>query len=259
MILLLSDIHRIDLCAEGRALPGRGWKGLSLVLFDVHGKGNTHPDFLLDDGTAIGIDARSVVWDYCQGLNAPDHEANRGYRNVDAELASIVRGIQDRQDIYDCIMRYCRGLDRFDRDVVASAYHPGAIDDHGHFVGPAEEFIDSAIAVHTKMHPRTMHHITNHMCEIQGDTAHAESYYIFHSLNAEAPWHSMCSGRYIDRLEKRDGRWGIVARICTVDIFADDWDPNGDILDGSHVATSKTKGDPSYRRPLVVDPARFTV
>jgi hypothetical protein len=178
---------------------------------------------------------------------------------MDTELASMVREQRDRQAIYDCVMRYCRGLDRFDRALVASAYHPGAIDDHGHFVGPAEQFIDVAIALHTKYHRRTQHCIANHLCEIDGDTAHAESFYLFRSLNAKAPFFSWSTGRYIDRLERRDGRWGIVARICTVDIFDDNDDPAGNKLDGTHFAATRDKSDPSYLRPLIIDPARFTV
>jgi len=178
---------------------------------------------------------------------------------MDEELAGLVRALRDRQEIYDCLMRYCRGIDRFDREVVASAYHPGAIDDHGHFVGPAEIFIDRAFALHAQRQRRTQHHITNHRCELDGDTAHAESYYIFRSLNAEAPFHSITSGRYIDRLERRSGRWGIVARVCTIDILDHQWDPTGNTLDGLHAPTSRDRRDPSYLRPLIIDPARFTV
>ena len=177
---------------------------------------------------------------------------------MDAELASIVREMRDRQAIYDCLMRYCRGIDRFDREVMASAYHPGAIDDHGSFVGPAEQFIDWAIAMHGKHHRRTQHMITNHLCVIDGDTADAESYYLFRSLNVHPPFHSIFSGRYIDRLERREGRWGIVARICTVDVRDQHLDPHGDELDGTHFVTARDRSDPSYIRPVTVDPARFT-
>jgi hypothetical protein len=177
---------------------------------------------------------------------------------MDAEMQAMLREMRDRQDIYDCMMRYCRGIDRFDRDVIASAYHPDAIDDHGGYVGPLDGFLDYAFHLHGTLQQRTQHMITNHFCELDGDTAHAESYYIFRSLNVTQPWHSTISGRYIDRLEKRDGRWGIVARICTVDIRDAGWDPNGDQLDGHHFATSRNKDDPAYQRPLVIDPARFT-
>ena len=177
---------------------------------------------------------------------------------MDAELAAIVRETADRQQIYDCIMRYCLGIDRFDREVVASAYHPGAIDDHGYFVGPAEQFVDIAIALHLKHHRRTQHMITNHYCRLEGDMAHSESYFLFRSLNREAPWHSIFSGRYIDRLERRDGRWGIVARICVVEVRDEHTDPDGSDSEAPYRTTSRDRNDPSYLYPLVIDPARFT-
>jgi hypothetical protein len=178
---------------------------------------------------------------------------------MDAELAKTVRELQDRQAIYDCIMRYCRGVDRLDRELLASAYHPDAIDDHGSFVGPAAQFVEWVIKLHGTLQRRTQHTITNHIVELDGDVAHAESYYIYRGLNREAPWHSIASGRYIDRLEKRGGRWGIVARICTTDILDDHWDPDGVVEDGDHVRTARDPSDPSYQRPLVVDRSRFTV
>lgn len=63
-----------------------------------------------------------------------------------ADIESLVRELKDRQDIRDCLVRYCRGVDRFDREMVRSAYHPDAMDDHGDFVGGVENFIDWAFA-----------------------------------------------------------------------------------------------------------------
>ena len=63
---------------------------------------------------------------------------------MDAEAAAIAREMKDRQEIYDCIMRYCRGIDRLDRETLLSAYHPDAIDDHGStYVGGIEGFADA--------------------------------------------------------------------------------------------------------------------
>src|ERR1700740_3561764 len=96
-----------------------------------------------------------------------------------ADIEQRVREIIDRQEIYDCIMRYCRGIDRLDREMLLSAYHPGAIDDHGTYVGPIEGFAEYVFELHKTHQHRTQHHITNHRCEIDGDVAHTESYYIF--------------------------------------------------------------------------------
>jgi hypothetical protein len=47
-----------------------------------------------------------------------------------------------QQEIRDVLIRYTRGIDRMDADLVRSAYWPGAHDDHGAFRGSVEELID---------------------------------------------------------------------------------------------------------------------
>lgn len=177
---------------------------------------------------------------------------------MDHTNSSQLREIIDRHEIYDCIMRYCRGIDRFDRDVVRSAYHPDALDDHGAYVGPVEGFIDWAFGWHAQFQHRTQHIIGNHRCELAGDVAHTESYYIFRSLNTSEPLTMTVSGRYIDRLEKRSGRWGIVARVCTVEVPDMANDPGEQPSESPFLATSRARDDISYQRPLTIDPRRFT-
>ena len=82
------------------------------------------------------------------------------------ELSRTVRALQDRQDIYDCIMRYSRGVDRLDRDLLLSVYHPDAVDDHGMFVGGPEQFADWALAMHQSTHLSQQHCIFNHSCDL---------------------------------------------------------------------------------------------
>jgi SnoaL-like domain len=176
----------------------------------------------------------------------------------DGNAAALLREMKDRQEIYDCLMRYCRGIDRLDRELLLSAYHPDAADDHGTFVGKVEGFADYAFDLHTRYQLRTQHHITNHICEIDGDVAHAESYYIFRSLNTQAPLHTTASGRYLDRLERRNGRWAIADRICLVDIRNDHWAPTGTEGDADYMPNYRNRTDTSYQRPIRVDRSRFT-
>jgi hypothetical protein len=165
----------------------------------------------------------------------------------------------DRRQIHECILRYCRGLDRRDRELVLSAFHPDAVDDHGHFVGPIAKFVDWVFSIQEMAYQRTQHLITNHLCEIDGDTAHTESYYASVGLPKNGQGQTTTWGRYIDRLEKRDGRWAVVARVCLIDIRDRKADPDGSKPDAPNLAPLHSRDDPSYMRPLVVDPARFTV
>ena len=76
----------------------------------------------------------------------------------------------DKQSIRELLATYCRAVDRLDRELLLTVYHPDAIDDHGIFTGCAEGFADWAFAHHTNSHYATQHIITNHLCEIEGDT-----------------------------------------------------------------------------------------
>jgi hypothetical protein len=177
---------------------------------------------------------------------------------MDAETATLVRELKDRQEIYDCIMRYCRGIDRLDRAMLLSAYHADAVDDHGVYVGGVEGFADHVFALHFGMQHFTQHHITNHRCEIDGDVAHCESYYLFRCLNREAPFYCHSSGRYIDRFERRDGKWAIAERICLVEARDDNWGPEGLEVKSAYVEAKRDGEDVSYMRPLKIDRSRVT-
>ena len=125
---------------------------------------------------------------------------------MDAESAALLRELKDRQEIYDCIMRYCRGIDRLDREMLLSAYHSDAIDDHGVYIGGIEGFADHVFALHFGMQHFTQHHITNHRCELGGDVAHCESYYLFRCLNRSGRicvynGHQFGSGHFVDHAE----------------------------------------------------------
>jgi hypothetical protein len=64
------------------------------------------------------------------------------------------------------------------------------------------------------------------------------------------------AGRYIDRLEKRNGRWGIVLRRATVEIPLEGKAilPNRNTVTGSgYLKGSRDSSDPSYQRPLTTE------
>lgn len=164
-------------------------------------------------------------------------------------LRREVRYLRDRQDILDCINRYCRGLDRLDPDLIEGAYHPDAIDNHYDFVGRTAEFVPYAIKVESGL--RATHHgISSHNCEIDGDVAHAESYVHWFLRRPDGLTATVGSGRYIDRLERRDGRWAITRRQLLMDssfeVDGAAWNRNEDWF----VVGTRDRDDPSYRRPF---------
>ena len=92
----------------------------------------------------------------------------------------------DRQDILDCLTRCRSGMDRFDREVFLSAFHPDAVIAAGPFVGGPVELYDWASNLHAQGQSATMHNLLNVTCEIDGDTAHVETYYLFVGRNRDA-------------------------------------------------------------------------
>lgn len=189
------------------------------------------------------------------------------------EIEQAVTELLDRQAILDCLMRYSRGVDRLDRGLILSAYHPDAIDDHGMFVGNREEFAAWVIGMHGDTHISHQHCLFNHSCELRGTVAHTETYYMFAGMNRTGPPLVVSGGRYIDRFEKREGNWAIADRLCIRD-----WAPVTETPDSEDPSTltairsalppailefmrtgplsRRDRQDPSYQRPLAVDQDR---
>jgi hypothetical protein len=158
----------------------------------------------------------------------------------------------DRADILDCMYRYARGMDRLDRELLRSAYHDDAVDDHVGFVGRVDDFIDWAFAYHATQ-TRHQHYLMNHTADIAGDEAHSETYYMFVGTDRDPDKPLIISGgRYIDRLARRDGSWAIVARVCLVEWQCE----TGSLLPPEAIAfldsvqtVSRDSRDRSYDRP----------
>jgi hypothetical protein len=159
----------------------------------------------------------------------------------------------DRQDILDCLTRFSRAMDRFDRELFLSAFHADALIAAGEFVGGPVELYDWARDLHERGQSATHHNLLNHTCEINCDVAHTETYYLFVGRNRDQTnW--IAGGRYIDRLERRGTNWRIALRCNAIE-----WSgmvPTMAIpfeaVPGVHLngVPSRSKEDPSYRRPL---------
>src|SRR5580704_1219572 len=98
-----------------------------------------------------------------------------------ARLAQLL----DRQDILDCLIRFSRGMDRFDRDVFLSAFHPDATIAAGAFVGNPPALYDWARKLHEQGQSATHHNLLNHSCDIDSNVAHTETYYLFVGRNRD--------------------------------------------------------------------------
>jgi hypothetical protein len=174
---------------------------------------------------------------------------------IASDLAATVTYLKDRQDILDCIIRECRARDRQDVEQIASCWWEDGVDEHGAVVTFAPDYPERANAGHRWGFQATSHNITNHICDIDGDTANCESYVVGGLFWKDSQKTSIAFGRYLDRLEKRGGEWRIMVRRCTIEMTAD--------ADPSWIFSDAVKGflkhqwsreDPSYERPITWKP-----
>lgn len=121
-------------------------------------------------------------------------------------------------EIQQVLARYCRGVDRGDKELIKSIYHPDAIDSHGAWKGPGTKFADFIVKQMDRASGIGQHHITNVLIELDGDRARVESYFLAlqPELGSEGGL-SPSAGRYLDRFELRDGAWKIAHRQVIID------------------------------------------
>ncbi len=130
-------------------------------------------------------------------------------------IMDAVQQLLDKQAIAEILYRRARAGDRADAELAHTCYHPGATERHGLFDGTAVEFID--VASFTRPKPgspiRGMHHVVTNILVDFDDADHAfcESYHVAWCQMTDGT-DATIGGRYLDRFERRDGRWAIVHR-----------------------------------------------
>jgi hypothetical protein len=139
-------------------------------------------------------------------------------------------------------------MDRHDAELALTGFHPDARDDHGLFIGSAQDMIKWAEDTHRKMFRGHQHQLMNMSVDINGDEAHAETYVTLLAVIA-GTWRVISGGgRYVDRLERRNDKWGIVDRVSIVEWWSDD--ATMEKMSALIHPYSQDSTDISYQRPL---------
>lgn len=150
------------------------------------------------------------------------------------DLTAPIEDLAHERAIRTCLLRYCRGLDRQDWDLVRSAYHVDAVVDYGSYRGDVDGLVAWARAAQAHV-PQALHVIADGLIERDGATAIAETpYTVFQRIDAadsetqrlytggtaeRRPLDVTLVGRYLDRLELRDGAWRIAHRTTVVETW----------------------------------------
>lgn len=152
----------------------------------------------------------------------------------------------DRQAITDLVYRYCRSVDRLDVPLGHSIWHDDATADYGADVyqGRGKGVIDLIC----RQHLHALHHshqVTNLLIDLDGNLAGSEAYCIatLRSSSEGRLMQIMVWTRYVDRGEKRGGRWGLVHRQAIRD-----FDEVREVAElQRHDVGQRDQTDPSYR------------
>ena len=161
-----------------------------------------------------------------------------------------VRILWEEREIMDVMHRYSRGFDRGDVELAKSAYWPDALEDHHTFCGFSGPMCDFFDELCTDRFSSTQHHITNTRIELDGDTAHVESYCFSVCTQRDTLELDVVGGRYLRRLKKRDGEWRIAAGVLVAD-WAPDAETTRELIETGAMGT-RDRSDLSYHRPLVI-------
>jgi hypothetical protein len=182
--------------------------------------------------------------------------------SADSAAQAQLAYLADRQAIADGLQRYIRGIDRHDKELVRSVFWPEARIDLGTPEG-RDEYVDreeAALATYASH----QHHVTGQTVDLQGNTAHVESYVFFFALPRDTsgdvkgpatPGHAnpnektrLGSGRYLERWEKRNGEWKILTREYVHDLSVDV--ETVDYCKTRPCLGRWDRNDLSYQRPL---------
>lgn len=134
-----------------------------------------------------------------------------------------------RQTLY----RYCRGVDRCDRDLILSCFLPGCpVDYVGIHQGTIETFTDFVLASHREL--RAHSHLIGNVLVEDDDSGEIRS----EAYGSIVLWKPTVAGasevvirnRYLDRWEEHEGGWRIAERVQVIDLRTVDGRPDERVL-----------------------------
>jgi SnoaL-like domain len=138
-----------------------------------------------------------------------------------ADLRAAIKALGDKDAIREALYRYCSGADRSDLELMRSAYHPDAHDDHGDiFQGLGWDLATDSVRRNRASESRTLHTLSNISIDLDGDVAYVESYVVAYHFETGAEGTQagyVFGGRYVDRFECRDSDWRIAERTAVHD------------------------------------------
>ena len=147
---------------------------------------------------------------------------------------SALQLLLDERDLRKLYLRYARGVDRLDAELLRDCFHEDAVITT-HREELRDEFVHNIMAGLAGF-KITQHLTSNIWVEVEGNHASGEAYaYANHRApgkNGEVDTDYRWGGRYVDRFEKRDDEWRFISRVVMHDMdlvvkVDETWQPPG--------------------------------
>lgn len=134
------------------------------------------------------------------------------------ELSAIIA----RDKIRHCLARLARGEDRRDATSISGCFWSDAAVDFGIFTGTFDEYL-AWVTPGSPSIPVTLHTLGQSLIELGDDRATVETHVTaYHRIDFGTEEHDVfLGGRYLDRMERRDGQWRIAHRTMLYDWMRD--------------------------------------
>jgi SnoaL-like domain len=169
---------------------------------------------------------------------------------------TAIETLLNKQAITEVLYRYCRAMDRIDREMTLSIWHPDGTCNYSSTEGVADMLFRDYLVGSTKARQgfaNHSHQITNILIELAdspgGDRAVSEAYF---TASLQTPpsdgkvLEHLWRGRYLDRWSKRAGAWAIDHRQVVFDSYTP-YEFDAGRLKGMPLALSRRdRDDPSY-------------
>jgi hypothetical protein len=167
---------------------------------------------------------------------------------TDAAVTTLI----SKQAITELLYRYCRAMDRIDREATLAIWHPDGTCNYSSTEGVPDMLFRDYLAGSTRSRQgfaNHSHQITNILIEVEGERAVSEAYFTASLQTVPADGtvtEHLWRGRYLDRWSRRGGHWAIDHRQVVFDSYTP-YDFPAERLKGAPVALSRRdEGDPSY-------------
>ena len=134
---------------------------------------------------------------------------------LDAQIQELV----DKAGIREVMMRYARGIDRRDMDLIASTFTSDAYAKYGERESCGRDDIVSALRSSTSRFDRSTHSMGDQQVSISGDTAEVETYaidYLLYTVDGKQ-YQAVGGLRYEDKMVRHDGGWLVQHRVLQID------------------------------------------